>query len=285
MAFLFKQKDIYYISVSYKGRRIKKTLGTKSKRVAERIKNKVEQDIIMHMISGKEFTTHLPKTQIIKKFIESRGHCTKSTINWYARNIDYYFKNGLPENPTSRSMVIRAVNTLHNWANKQKYTHKIPYIEGGSVYPARTRVFNKKELNLILNKITPPHFQEFVRFLYYTGARHGEVRNLSVPSKRFIKVKGKTGVRTIMLNSQAREIDINFNYTKDYICRQFNRCMKRFGIEDARPHDLRRTFGLNLIKQGMGIYKVSKLLGHSSVSTTEKHYAPLLVRDVEEFIL
>ena len=30
---------------------------------------------------------------------------------------------------------------------------------------------------------------------------------------------------------------------------------------------------------------VSKLLGHASVTTTERHYAPLLATDVEEFVL
>jgi len=35
----------------------------------------------------------------------------------------------------------------------------------------------------------------------------------------------------------------------------------------------------------MSIYKVSKLLGHKSVRTTEQHYAPLLSVDVEDFIL
>jgi len=53
----------------------------------------------------------------------------------------------------------------------------------------------------------------------------------------------------------------------------------------CRFHDLRRTFGYNLIKQGMPIYQVSKLLGHASVTTTEKHYAPLLATNVEEFVL
>jgi len=61
--------------------------------------------------------------------------------------------------------------------------------------------------------------------------------------------------------------------------------MERLEIPDAHFHDLRRTFGYNLIKQGMPIYQVSKLLGHASVTTTEKHYAPLLATDVEEFEL
>ena len=33
------------------------------------------------------------------------------------------------------------------------------------------------------------------------------------------------------------------------------------------------------------LYEVSKLLGHASVKTTEKHYAPLLVTDIKDFVL
>ena len=42
---------------------------------------------------------------------------------------------------------------------------------------------------------------------------------------------------------------------------------------------------MKLTKKGMPIYQVSKLLGHASDTTTEKHYAPLLATDVEEFVL
>ena len=35
----------------------------------------------------------------------------------------------------------------------------------------------------------------------------------------------------------------------------------------------------------MSIYKVSKLLGHKSVRTTEQHYVPLLTLDIHDFEL
>ena len=78
---------------------------------------------------------------------------------------------------------------------------------------------------------------------------------------------------------------LSWSYSKNYICLKFKQNMERLEIQDARFHDLRRTFGYNLIKQGMPIYQVSKLLGHASVTTTERHYAPLLATDVEEFVL
>ena len=76
-----------------------------------------------------------------------------------------------------------------------------------------------------------------------------------------------------------------WSYSKDYVSHRFKQEVRKVGITDARFHDLRRTFGLNLIKQGMSIYKVSKLLGHSSVRTTEQHYAPLLTVEIEDFEL
>ena len=101
--------------------------------------------------------------------------------------------------------------------------------------------------------------------------------------------KGKSGKRQIKITEQANavldELDAFWNYSTNYICRMFKINMEGLKIHDARFHDLRRTFGLNLIKQGMPIYQVSKLLGHTSVTTTEKHYAPLLATDVEEFEL
>ena len=154
---------------------------------------------------------------------------------------------------------------------------------------ARTRVFNDDEMGLILSDIQPYEFQIFVRFAYYTGTRQGEIKRLTDDNIKNAFVKGKSGKRQIKITSQAQtvldEADELWNYSKNYICLKFKENMERLEIPDARFHDLRRTFGYNLIKQGMPIYQVSKLLGHTSVTTTEKHYAPLLATDVEEFEL
>ncbi len=134
-------------------------------------------------------------------------------------------------------------------------------------------------------------FNSFVRFAYYTGARSGEIRSISRDNvlDDSLIVRGKSGRRIVKLNGQAKDIikeqDKLWNYTKDYVSHKFKKEVRRLGIKNARFHDLRRTFGLNLIKQGMSIYKVSKLLGHKSVRTTEQHYAPLLTVEIEDFFL
>jgi integrase len=70
-----------------------------------------------------------------------------------------------------------------------------------------------------------------------------------------------------------------WSYAESYVTKKFKKEARRLNIKKACFHDLRRTFGINLIKRGMPIYQVAKLMGHSSVSITERHYAPLLVTE------
>ena len=46
------------------------------------------------------------------------------------------------------------------------------------------------------------------------------------------------------------------------------------GVDRFHPHRLRDTFAVELLLTGMSMDDVSTLLGHSSVRTTEKYYAP-----------
>ncbi len=63
---------------------------------------------------------------------------------------------------------------------------------------------------------------------------------------------------------------------------KFNKEARRLGLSDIRFHDLRITFGYNLIRQSRPIYKVSKLLGHPSVNTTEHHCDFLLATEIDD---
>ncbi|HEX4577460.1 MAG TPA: tyrosine-type recombinase/integrase [Edaphobacter sp.] len=51
------------------------------------------------------------------------------------------------------------------------------------------------------------------------------------------------------------------------------RVFHRAGFTDGHPHQLRDTFAVSLLEKGVPLEEVSKLLGHESIKTTEKHYA------------
>lgn len=46
------------------------------------------------------------------------------------------------------------------------------------------------------------------------------------------------------------------------------------GIPDGHSHRFRDTFAVSLLEKGVDLKTVSMLLGHTSIKTTEKHYAP-----------
>ena len=50
-------------------------------------------------------------------------------------------------------------------------------------------------------------------------------------------------------------INPQWDYTANYVQLTWRRNVNRLGLKDVRMHDLRRTFGYNLIKQGRPIYE------------------------------
>lgn len=65
-------------------------------------------------------------------------------------------------------------------------------------------------------------------------------------------------------------------YSETSVRNIFNAALKREKIRmRIRVHDLRHSFATHCLANGMDIYQLSKILGHRSVSTTEKYYAHL----------
>ena len=290
MASLYQRKNgIYYLSVVFQGGRSTKSLETKSEETAKAITPYVERQLLDQLINGKQ-KKDISFKELVSKYLKYDHNWSKSTLEINSLKLTNYLRYGFPLNKTTKAMTIRIINGCNSWGVAHGYLRSYQKIPGGSNYDPRTRVYTKKELDILFQGVTPYHFNQFIQFAYYSGARIGEIRRISRVEvlSEYIVVDGKSGRRTVKLASQARKIldmDPQWDYTKNYVQLTWGRNRKRLGLKDARMHDLRRTFGYNLIKQGRPIYEVSKLLGHSSVVTTEKHYAPLMTTEIEEFIL
>jgi integrase/recombinase XerD len=59
--------------------------------------------------------------------------------------------------------------------------------------------------------------------------------------------------------------------------RTVERILARADVSDGHPHRFRDTFSVELLTKGVDLHKVQRLLGHTSIRTTEKHYAPFVV--------
>jgi len=292
MASIYKNRNVWYLSVTIGKNRATRSLRTSDYKVAKQLKPYIESQLILELTGLKKRISVVPFPDLAAKFLKANTKRSKNTQKLYKYILRSYINdNSLPTNPNTRAIFIRTINACWNWGLKQGLIDKANKLEGDTKGEPRQRVYTADELDLLFNQITDEDFNSFVHFAYYTGARSGEIRSLSRENvlDESLVVNGKTGRRIVKLNSQAQKImqlkDPLWCYTKDYVSHRFKLEVRKLGIKDARFHDLRRTFGLNLIKQGMSIYKVSKLLGHSSVRTTEQHYAPLLTVEIEDFEL
>ena len=292
MATLYKNRDVWYITASYENQRLTRSLRTKSKKVALKLKSGIELELLEELTGVSNRKLNLPFEEVVSRYLSYDHNWSKRTreLNTYILKA-YISGKTLPPHPTTKAIHRRMINICWNWGFKNGLVKKALKLEGDTKGESRNRVLSDSELKTLLDEIRDNRFNCFVRFAYYTGARSGEIRSISRENifSNHLVAYGKSGKRLIKLNHQAQEIldglDELWDYTKDFVSHKFKKEARRLGIPDIRFHDLRRTFGYNLIRQGRPIYEVSKLLGHSSVTTTERHYAPLLATEIDDFVL
>lgn len=152
-----------------------------------------------------------------------------------------------------------------------------------------------------------PHLADFIRLALHTGMRRGEILSLEWSrvdlQAGVIYLEGhhtKTGKRRVIpLNASARAALLSRARFRARHCpdspwvfchedgtpigsikRSFATACRRAGIVDFRIHDLRHTCAAWLVSAGVPLSAVRDLLGHSSVTMTERyaHLAPDTVR-------
>ena len=294
MSSIFKNGGIYYLKVTVNYKSKIRSLQTKDLRIAKQRAKHVENELY-EFLKNPNKSKFLPFNELCNLFLKADHSWTPRTRETYEWVINSFKPDKpLPKNPATKDTFKRRVNVIINWGIENNFTTNVNKFKLGKMI-ARNRVFTDAEMMIILNDTEPEEFNRLVRIAYYTGARRGELLTLD-PVNVFemnnvwcINVTGKTGTRVVRLNKQAVKVLSTqgepFSYTLNYITTHFKKNLRKMKIKNGRFHDLRRTFGFNLIRRGMPIYQVSKLLGHSNFSTTESHYAPLLVTDVAEFTL
>lgn len=136
-------------------------------------------------------------------------------------------------------------------------------------------------LKAILEKAADPERRAF-RILLYTGLRPFELCRLTYGHivGGVIRVKGKRGrIRTIPLLGEAAaligegkkgEHVIPWRH-RDTLSHKFRAAATAAGYPGVRLYDLRHTFGTVLAIAGVDPYHLSKLMGHTSISTTQRY--------------
>jgi integrase len=157
----------------------------------------------------------------------------------------------------------------------------------------RTRVLTLDEESILLAALHP-RFERFVRFALGTGCRLDEMRGID-PARDVDWLRGTVHVigkfrkeRDVPMQPDARaaleeQLEVDGKLWKQNPQRLREVLAEgaaRAKIPSLTPHVLRHTFGTRWLQAGGDIYKLSKILGHSSVAVTETHYAHLLKEDL-----
>ena len=185
-----------------------------------------------------------------------------------------------------QSIFERAIEEGHDFRNPFRG------IKRGKDKP-RTRVLSLDEETTLLEALHP-RFQRFVRFALGTGCRLDEIRGIDSRrdidwTRGTVHVTGKfRKERDVPMQPDARAAleeqleEEGKLWTQDpqRLREVLAEGTARVKVAHLTPHALRHTFGTRWLQAGGDIYKLSRILGHSSVAVTEAHYAHLLKEDL-----
>lgn len=156
------------------------------------------------------------------------------------------------------------------------------------------RYLNKDEINRILfyaSKINNPFIKPIIQTLLLTGGRKSEVLNLKWNDVdfdnqilTFTDTKSNKN-RKIPISKMLLDVLKNLTKINEYLFPSLKLKNRPFQnltyywqiirrqamLKDVRIHDLRHTFASILVNQGVSLYEVQKLLGHSSISITQRY--------------
>ncbi len=200
---------------------------------------------------------------------------------------------------------LKVVKIFCRWMQK-RYKIPNPAKEIASFKLRRyEKKFLSKEQYLELLKVCDEEFVPWIEFLAATGIRATVFCNLQWnmydPNNKTICIPAKFAKskrpRTIGLNKTALSIlkniqqahtqspnDLIFTLKngtpldRKILYGKINRGFKKLGLTGG-PHALRHYCATQLLKAGVPIIKVSKFLGHTDITTTQKHYEHLVVSD------
>jgi integrase len=153
----------------------------------------------------------------------------------------------------------------------------------------------KEDLQKLLEHTKGTQLHDIILFAAMTGMRRGEIVNLtwqdidwqhqSIVVKSSLTYQTKGGkIRLIPMNSTVKALlegmsnrsgylfpgDRGGKYNGNFASQRFRKAIRDCGLDKRLHfHSLRHTFASLLVKEGISLYHVQKLLGHSSPRVTE----------------
>ena len=182
---------------------------------------------------------------------------------------------------------------------------KLPHLEKRSLPESRPRVrFLSAEEYRRLFDAAAPHLQPILKIAVTTGMRHDEILGLKwtevdLDRKEVLLENTKNDrPRVVPLPEDAVAVLVAtqeaamgpYVFTNPAtgtryidVWQSFQSACRRAAIVNFRFHDLRHTFATWAVQSGMDLYRLSRILGHSSVAMTTR-YAHLATEQLHEAV-
>lgn len=200
--------------------------------------------------------------------------------------------------PTTVNIELRYLKAILFVAKRWKYIDQNPFslLKLCSVPEKNPSFFSKEDFQILLNMIKENWLKEIVLFATLTGLRRNEIVNLcwnnvnfrqktiSIENSEYFKTKSRKN-RVLPLSESALLIlklrekqlmnefvfTLNGNKIKaSWLTHKFKYWVYecRFKNDELHFHSLRHTFASWLVQDGVSLFEVQKLLGHSDSKTT-----------------
>ncbi len=169
----------------------------------------------------------------------------------------------LPQNVTEKMF-----DEANSMAPKDKFLHHRDFVILALLYSTglrRTELAQLKlqDLDLATGLITVIGKGNKERVVPVGDNTAGDVKAYLVAREKFLKEKKKT-TPEIFLNKSGQ------NLTARSINRLVNTFARKHGM-NFTPHTLRHTFATHLLENGADLMLIKEILGHASLSTTQKY--------------
>jgi integrase len=223
---------------------------------------------------------------LINKFIDDEGIHLLKQINELIikKHLDKRIANGITNRTANHT--IRALNTFMNFCVKRKFLTE-NLIKGMTKYPIELkepRFLTSDDVNTLLSFVEPTVIYLPISIAVFTGMRQGEILRLEwkdidfnncvitvniSKTKKFRKIPLHPKLKSI-LAPYSKATGVIFDSPLRTLEWEFTKVKRLMtNVDSFRFHDLRHTFASLMIKGGADILTVSKLLGHSTISTTQ----------------
>lgn len=162
------------------------------------------------------------------------------------------------------------------------------------------RFLTEQEVELLIEAARSHRDLAVIELFYATGCRVSELRSLCVQDVDLIaqsilvrRGKGNKDRRVLYGRRAAEALEAYlrgrrsgpiFPLSRTGLWLIVRRCAQRAGIDGVHPHTLRHSFATHLLEHGADLRCIQELLGHASLSTTQKytHLQTSILRRVHE---